>query len=211
MIDRWGDRRPAFRLAFTGLVRLPTGLIDRSDDFFDLGTGDGQTDLEFRAAADVATGIIGARFSASYNRQMAADFQRRIYAPSQPLAYRYRVATVNSDPGDEISLGVEPFLKLAPGFALTFGAFHWKHGEDKISYAGASVPGVAATDLAIGSERSATAIQGGLTFSSFSGVPGKVTPIEARFGYRKVVAGSGGAVDATKKLWFQVRAYYKVW
>jgi len=211
MIDRWGERRPAVRLAFTGLVRLPTGLVDRSDDFFDLGTGDGQTDLEFRAAADLATGIIGARFSASYNRQMAADFQRRIYAPSQPLAYRYRLTTISSDPGDEVSLGIEPFLKLAPGFAATFGAFHWKHGGDKVSYSGTPVPGVDVNDIAIGSERSATAIQAGLTFSSFSGVPGKGTPIEARFAYREVVAGSGGAVDATKRLWFQVRAYYKVW
>jgi hypothetical protein len=211
LIDKWGDRRTAFRLAFTGLVRLPTGMIDRSDDFFDLGTGEGQTDVEFRAAADVATGIIGARFSASYNRQLAASYQRRIAAPGQPLAYRYRLATIDSDPGDELSLGVEPFLKLAPGFALAFGAFHWKHGHDIITYTSTPIAGVDATDLAIGSERSATALQAGLTYSSFAGIPGTGTPIEARVAYREVVAGSGGAVDQTKRIWFQVRAYYKIW
>lgn len=211
LIDRWGDRRTSFRLAFTGLVRLPTGMIDRSDDFFDLGTGQGQTDVEFRAAADFATGIVGARLSGSYNKQLEADYQRRIYAPSQPLAYRYRLATVNSDPGDEVTLGIEPFLRLAPGFALTLGAFHWKHGHDVISYVSSPIPGVDATDLAIGSERSATSVQGGLTFSSFSGVQGKGPPIEARIAYREVVSATGGAVDQTKQLWFQVRAYYKVW
>jgi hypothetical protein len=211
LIDRWGERRPGFRLALTGLVRLPTGLLDQSDDFFDLGTGEGQTDLEFRAAADFATGIVGARLSGSYNRQLASELQRRVYAPTQPLAYRYRLAAVERDPGDEFTLGIEPWLRLAPGFAATFGAFYVKHGEDAVSYAGSGVPGVAASDLAIDTERSATALQGGLTWSSFSGVQKPGVPIEARWAFRQVVAGSGGRVERTRTIWFQVRAYYKLW
>jgi len=211
LIDRWGERRPAIRLALTGLVRLPTGLLDQSDDFFDLGTGEGQTDLEFRAAADFALGIVGGRLSGSYNRQLPSTIQRRVYAPSQPLAYRYRLATVERDPGDEYTLGVEPWLRLAPGFAATFGAFYLKHGEDALSYTGSAVPGVAASDLAIDTDRSATALQAGLTYSSFSGVPKPGVPIEARWAFRQVVAGSGGRVERTRTLWFQVRAYYKVW
>jgi hypothetical protein len=211
LIDRWGERRPAFRLALTGLVRLPTGLLDQSDDFFDLGTGEGQTDLEFRAAADFATGIIGGRLSGSYNRQLPSEIQRRVYAPSQPLAYRYRVATVERDPGDEFTIGFEPWLRLAPGFAATFGAFYLKHGEDGVSYTGSAVPGVAASDLAIDTDRSATALQGGLTYSSFSGVQKPGVPIEARWAFRQMVAGSGGRVERTRTIWFQVRAYYKLW
>jgi hypothetical protein len=211
MVDRWGERRPAFRLALTGLVRLPTGLLDQSDDFFDLGTGEGQTDLEFRAAADFAAGIVGGRLSGSYNRQMASELQRRVYAPSQPLAYRYRLATVERDPGDEFTLGFEPWLRLAPGFAATFGAFYVKHGEDAVSYPGSAVPGVAASDLAIDTDRSATALQGGLTYSSFSGVQKPGVPMEARWAFRQVVAGSGGRVERTRTMWFQVRAYYKLW
>ncbi len=203
--------RPSLRIAATGLVRLPTGLLDRSENFFDLGTGDGQTDLEGRVAADVARGMFGARVSFGYNRQLEATLQRRIFAPSQPIAYAYRAAEITRDPGDEVTIGVEPFVRLAPGFAFSAGAIHWSHGADVVSYAGAAIPGVAASDLAIGTKRSSTALQAGLTYSSLAGITGRGTPIEARWAYRTVVSASGGRVDKTKTLVFQFRAYYKLW
>lgn len=202
---------PALRVAATGLVRLPTGLIDRSDSFFDLGTGDGQTDLEGRIAADVTRGRFGARVSAGYNRQLASTLQRRVNAPSQPIAYRARLADVTRDPGDEVTLGLEPFIRMAPGFALAFGAFRWSHAADVVSYSGTPVAGVAASELAIGSQRSATALQAGMTYSSVAGIRGKGTPIEARWAYRTIVSASGGRVDKTRTVWFQVRAFYKLW
>ena len=203
--------RPALRVAATGLVRLPTGLLDRSENFFDLGTGDGQTDLEGRLTADLVRGRLGARVTLGYNRQLAATVQRRVAAPGQPLAYQYRVADLRRDPGDELTLGFEPFVRLAPGFALSAGVLHWRHGADQVSYAGTPVPGVAASDLAIESKRSATSLQGGLTYSSFAGIQGRGTPIEARWLFREVVSASGGRVDKTRTVGFQFRAYYKLW
>ncbi|MBW8772824.1 MAG: hypothetical protein JF590_05990 [Gemmatimonadetes bacterium] len=202
---------PTFRLAASGLVRLPTGLLDRSDNFFDLATGDGQTDLEGRLAADFARSFVGMRVSADYNRQLASTLQRRVFAPSQPLAYQYRLAEVRRDPGDEITLGVEPFIRMAPGFALAFGAFHWHHGADVVGYSGTPVAGVNASDLAIDTDRSATSLQVGMTYSSFAGIRGTSTPVEARWAYRKVVSASGGRVDETKTVWFQFRVFYKLW
>jgi hypothetical protein len=202
---------PSFRVATTGLVRLPTGLLDRSDDFFDLGTGDGQTDIEGRIAADLAKGTVGVRLSLGYNRQLASTIERRIHAPSQPLAFASRLAEVTSDPGDELTLGVEPFIQIAPGFALTFGAFRWKHAADEVTYSGTPLPGSDASDLAIDTERSATALQAGMSYSSFAGVAGRGTPIEGRWVYREVVSASGGRVDRTRRLWFQFRVFYKLW
>lgn len=203
--------RPEVRIAATGLVRLPTGLLDRSENFFDLGTGEGQTDIEGRIAADLARGRLGARLTAGYNRQLESTVQRRVSAPSQPLAFAYRAVAVTRDPGDEFTLGIEPFVRLAPGFAFSVGALHWSHGADQVGYAGAAIPGVAASDLAIDSKRSATMIQGGLTYSSFAGIYGKGAPIEARWAYRSVVSASGGRVDKTRTMTFQFRAYYRLW
>ena len=48
LIDRW-DRdtgRGGLRVAVSGLVRLPTGSRDRTDHPLDIGTGDGQTDVQ---------------------------------------------------------------------------------------------------------------------------------------------------------------------
>ena len=202
---------PSFRLAASGLVRLPTGLISRSNYLFDVATGDGQTDVEGRVAADLARGFVGMRLSADYNRQLAATLQRRVFAPSQPLAYRYRLAEVRRDPGDELTLGIEPVIRLAPGFALAFGAFHWHHGVDVVSYSGTPVAGVNASDLGVDTDRSATSLQVGMTYSSWAGIRGTGTPIEARWAFRKIVSASGGRVDQTRTLWFQVRAFYKLW
>ncbi|MEO6067865.1 MAG: hypothetical protein ABIQ41_07790 [Gemmatimonadales bacterium] len=200
--------RPAFRVAATGLVRLPTGLLDRSEDFFDVGTGDGQTDLEGRIAADLTAGPIGARLSFGHNRQLARDLARRVNPLDQPIAYQFTLSTVSLDPGDETTLGIEPFLRFAPGFALAFGAFRWSHGADDMRFAGSGAP-VAAS--AVAPSRSATALQAGMTYSSFAGIRGRGTPIEARWAYRSVVSASGGRVDKTRTLWFQMRAYYKLW
>lgn len=203
--------RPDLRVAATGLVRLPTGLLDRSENFFDLGTGDGQTDLEGRVVTDIAHGRLGARLTFGYNRQLESTIQRRVFAPSQPLAYAYRAAEITRDPGDETTLGIEPFVRLAPGFAFSAGMIRWSHGADEVRYAGVAVPGVPASDLAIGTKRSSTALQVGLTYSSLAGITGRGTPIEARWAYSSVVSASGGRVDKTKTLVFGFRAYYKVW
>ena len=133
---------PRFRLAATGIVRFPTGLADRPDDFFDVGTGQGQTDIEGRLTADFVRGPLGARLSAGYNRQLAGTLERRISAA--PLAYAATLAEVSRDPGDEMTLGFEPFLRLAPGFALTLGVHRWSRGAEEFTLGGGgSAPGAA--------------------------------------------------------------------
>ncbi|HET7041475.1 MAG TPA: hypothetical protein VFI13_05635, partial [Gemmatimonadales bacterium] len=160
--------RPGFRLAATGLVRLPTGLIDRSDNFFDLGTGDGQTDLEGRLAADLTRGRFGARLTGGYNRQLARTLERRV--GTSPVLWRFTAANVSVDPGDVTTLGIEPFVRLAPGFALALGAFRVSRGADRWTFAssGAVAPGAAA-------QVTTTALQAGLTYSSFAGITGRGT------------------------------------
>lgn len=195
--------RPAFRLAATGLVRLPTGVIDRSDNFFDFGTGDGQTDLEGRLTADLARGPFGARLTGRYNRQLARTLERR--TALTPIAWQYTAANVSVDPGDVLSLGVEPFVRLAPGFALALGAFHTTRGADHWTYAGG------ATALGGQPKSSTTALQAGLTYSSFAGITGIGTPVEAQWAFREVVAASGATVDKTRTIWMTLRVYYKVW
>ncbi|HTK55290.1 MAG TPA: hypothetical protein VL295_00585 [Gemmatimonadales bacterium] len=203
--------RPALRVAATGLVRLPTGLMDRSENFFDIGTGDGQTDVEGRLTADLAHGAIGARLTFGYNDQLASTLTRRVGSPAFPVAYFDQVASVSRDLGNEMTIGVEPFVRLAPGFALTAGVIRWSHGADEVTYAEPFLATGPASVLAEDTKRSATMFQTGLTYSSFAGILGKGGPIEARWAYRSVISTSGGQVDKTKTMWFQFRAYYKLW
>lgn len=196
--------RPAVRVVATGLVRLPTGLLDRSDNFFDLGTGDGQTDLEGRLAADVARGRFGARVSGGYNRQLARTLERR--TGTTPILWQYTAENVSLDPGDVVSLGVEPFVRLAPGFALALGAFHVSRGADRWTFASGagSAPG--------GNPKSTTtALQAGLSYSSFAGITGLGTPVEAQWAFREIVSATGARTDKTRTVWMTLRVYYQLW
>lgn len=194
---------PRFRLAATGIVRFPTGLADRPDDFFDVGTGQGQTDIEGRLTADLIRGPVGARFTAVHNRQFASSLERR--ATTAPLAYASTLTDVSRDPGDELSYGIEPFLRLAPGFALNLSAQYWSRGEETwTTSGGAEVPGATP-------KQSATMLGGGFTYSSFDGRPSRGTPVEARVAFREVVSATGGVVDRTRTVWFQLRMFYTLW
>jgi hypothetical protein len=61
----WLDHRPrpggfAIRSVVVGTVRLRTGQFDRADDFFDVGTGDRQPDVQGDLVTDIARGRFGA-------------------------------------------------------------------------------------------------------------------------------------------------------
>ncbi|MFI5236199.1 MAG: hypothetical protein ACHQXA_10845, partial [Gemmatimonadales bacterium] len=103
LLDRWHeDGRPGIRVAASALVRLPTGLVPQPGVFFDRGTGDGQTDVEFRLTADLTRGAFGARISADYNDQLPGTVTREVLAPSMPLAWFAPVAPMRWDPGNEL-------------------------------------------------------------------------------------------------------------
>lgn len=213
-IERQGDlevginytliERPDLRVAATGAVRFPTGLIDRSDNFFDLGTGTGVWGFIGRVAADVTRGRFGARLSGGYDHRGSLDRQAR---PSlTPIARRSTLADVALDEGDVVTLGIEPFYRLAPGFALALGARHESRGADVMTLVPTGTALIGATP-----KTSLTSLQAGLTYSSFTGITGKGTPVEAQWYFREVVAASGGAVDKTRSVWMTVRVYYKLW
>ena len=135
--------RPALRIAATGLVRLPTGFADRTDNFFDLGTGSGVWQTEGRLAADLTRGRLGARVSGGYNR--IGSLTRTARPSVTPIAYKADLAGITFDQGDVLTLGVEPFLRLAPGFAVALGAFRQRRGADALTFTGSNLtaPGAA--------------------------------------------------------------------
>ncbi|HEU4570492.1 MAG TPA: hypothetical protein VFS07_07970 [Gemmatimonadales bacterium] len=211
LLDRWRRRGPGYRVAATGLVRLPTAVLDRTDDFFDYPTGDAQLDVEGRIAADLRLGRVGARLSGGYNLQNARARDLRVTRPDQPLAYADRLARVSVDPGDEWQVGVEPFVALAPGFALLGGVFRSSHGTDAATYVGAGPLGVAASDLTVGSARTATVWQAGLTYSSAGLGDGRGTPVDASWRVQWVTGSSEGRVEKLRRMGFEVRWFYRVW
>ena len=203
------------RIAAQGLARLPTGTLADSRRFFDVGTGEKQTDVEGTLVADAVRGRFGIRLLGGYSLQLAGTAQRRITAPDQPIPYAYRLASVSRDPGDLITLGATPAFRFAESFALTGGAV-WRHkGGDAFTYAGGDepIPGIDAALLGSETDGSWTTATVGLTFSAPQLVKGdRVThPIDAGVAWEGLVQSSG-PVRVTRN-WgvrFWLRLYTRV-
>jgi hypothetical protein len=216
LVDHWdrGRGRGGVRAAVEGLVRFPTGELARPDRVLALGTGDGQTDVELRITTDLGAGRWGLRAEGMYNRQLAANYLLRVAPPTQPLAGLDLLSAIRRDPGDVVRIAVRPFFRLAPTFAIEGTAMHWSRGEDEVSYLTADdeIPGVDASVLAQDSKASATVLGFGLTYSSAGKFRkgGRGLPVDASWGYERIVRTSGGIVQDRHTFRARFRAYFGI-
>jgi hypothetical protein len=217
LIDRW-DRtrsRGGFRAALSGLARLSTGRRDREDHPLDIGTGDGQTDVQLDLVTDVGAGPLGARLTGSFVRQLPADILVRVTAPGQPLVGPDRLTLVRWNPGDIVSVGVHPFYRLARTLALQAGLDHWMRSTDQVSYASPAnaLPGVDPGILTAESKANATLLSLGMTYANPGGrwPGGKGLPVDATWSYERVLRQGSGRVPDTHRVAARFRAYVGVW
>lgn len=217
LVDRWdrAGHRGGLRAAVSGLVRLPTGRRELSDRLLDIGTGEGQTDIQVDLVTDIGGGPIGARLTGSYVRQLPADISTRVTSPDQPLVGPDRLALVRWDPGDIIALGIRPFYRLARTFALQVGVQHWSRGADAASYAtpADAIPGVDAGILATDSKVNATQLSVGITYSNPGGLRpgGKGLPVDASWSYERVLRSGGGRTPDTHAVRGSFKVYFGLW
>ena len=217
LIDRWdrGSRRGGFRTALSGLVRLPTGRLERSDRPLDIGTGNGQADIQLDLVTDVGAGAFGARLSGSYVRQLPSNILTRVTRPSQPFVGPDRLTTVRRNPGDIFALGIHPFFRLARTFGFSAGVEHWSRGGDRVFYASPvdALPGIDPAILAEESKASATMLSVGIIYSNPGGLRpgGKGLPVDASWSYERVLRAGGGRVPDSHAVRARFRVYFGVW
>jgi hypothetical protein len=217
LIDRWdrGPRRGGLRTALSGLVRLPTGRRERADRPLDIGTGEGQTDIQVDLVTDLGAGPLGARLRGTYVRQLPSNIQTRVTSPSQPFAGPDRLALVRRNPGDIFAIGVHPFYRLARTIALQAGLEQWSRGTDQVTYAdpASALPGIDASILAEESKANATVLSVGITYSNPGGLRagGKGLPVDAGWSYERVLRAGGGRVPDSHAIRGRFRVYFGVW
>lgn len=221
LIDRWdrpGARSGGLRLALTGTLRLPTGQRDNPAVLTDVGTGNGRYEAGLSATADVGRGRWGARLTGGYNVRFASLRVRRVALPSQPYALAGRLANVTYDAGDVLSLGAQPYFRLAPLFALSGSVDYWRTGEDAARYYRAkdAIPGVSASALAADSRRSALALGIGVSYvgrAAHECEPRRRCgfPIDASWRYTNVYAATGGRVEKFRTTRLEIRWYQRLW
>jgi hypothetical protein len=216
LIDNWdkGTRPGGFRTAVSALVRLPTGVRERSDHPLDLGTGEGQTDVQVDLTTDLGAGAFGARIAGSYVRGLASDIQTRVAAPGL-LVGPELLTFVRRDPGDIVSVTVQPFFRFARSLALQAGLQYWSRKADQVSYRSEAdaLPGVDPSVLAEETSANATVVSAGMTYSSGGRLTrgGTGLPLDASWSYERVLRSGSGRVPDSHRVRAQFRMYFGLW
>lgn len=211
LVDRWNDDATGtgIRAALTGVARLGTGFAPRPNYFLDLGTGTGHGALGGAITTDIGVGRFAARLTAGYLRQLAGNQIVRLTPPDQPYAPFDRVVTVRVKPGDVLTVGAHPMIRLMPSFGLQAGVDYRRESDEQVSYASAgdSIPGIPASLLSVDSRIGVTTFSAGVTYSR----PGKTgLPLDASWTFEQVIAGSGGRVLKTQTVRAGLRLYHRL-
>jgi hypothetical protein len=214
VLDGW-DRASlgGLRLAVEGLVRFPTGSAPDPDIAFPAPGEDGQMDVQVQGVADIGRGSLGLRVTGGYLLQFASTGIRRVAAPGTLLVPVSSRTEVSFDPGDELFIGITPFIRLARPLAILMGLQYRHRSEDGASYSGAAIPGVDAGVLGQGTGYSAVLLSAGVNFSEIGGRAGSQarTPVDAGWYWDTVITGSGGRVTKASTVRVLVRLYAKLW
>ncbi|MDQ6829125.1 MAG: hypothetical protein M3081_09705 [Gemmatimonadota bacterium] len=209
----------AFRSAATVVLRLGTGKTDNPDNFIDIGTGNGQTDIELRSQNDVIWGKhLWASFIARYGWQLP-DYQvMRVTPADAPLAPSFRRQRVRRDLGDYYELEASPRYVINDFFAIAGQYLYRRKYEDR--YTGTfnvnnTLHQPVTLDAAQLNDETGTTehrFGGGIVFStvaSFTKGRAKI-PYEISYQHMEDVAGSGGKTPAIKQDIIQFRIYTRL-
>ncbi len=210
----------SIRQSVAAAVRLGTGTIDAPDHYLDVGTGDGQNDIEFRSFTDI---VHNRRFFSSivarYTMQLADQELRRITdTPEQAFAPRWSERLVDRNLGDVIEISLTPRWMLSDFFSVGAQYLFRRKAEDTYqgtfqvlpAESGLSAPvTLDAETLALETSGTEQRVGWGLTFSTFTAhARGKAKlPIELQYFNSRTVAGSGGNVAKLSIHQVQVRLY----
>jgi len=191
------------RVAVGGLVRFGTAQVERPEDLVDVGTGDGQMDIEVNGVADV---ILTRRFWASgvarYGVQLEDEQRMRIPdVPRNPFVPAFREQQVGRDLGDYIEIVATPryvyndYLSLSAQWTYRRKAEDTYTGTFTVEDADGEPVALDASVLGIDTELTQQSIGGGLSISTLRAYDrGRARlPLEINFLHTQTLSGSGYA------------------
>ena len=214
LFNSFSDSSPGgikLRGSVAGLVRLATGHRARGTRTFDIGTGDGQTDIEVRGAVDVLVlDRLLTTVAATHTLQLGSvNFDRLPYAPD--LIYLLAEPTPGS-----IKLGSMSAVRVNPRLLVTRGlmigglvtAAH--RSADQVSGVG-----LAPSDAAFfGVPNPVNTWAGGLTISysnlaSRAGTGNVRFPAEVHFSHLETLGATAEGARKTSRDAIELRFYFR--
>ncbi len=206
--------RPRWRSQLAVTVRLPTGTMDDPDNFIDIGTGDGQLDIEAAIRNDfVVSRRLWVHAAARYGVQTSDVLERRISPWYEPLAEAALTARVRRDLGDYLAIDVVPNWQLDEGFSVGVGYRFFRQGASSFAYADPAPQNLALlidpNILGEGTSVTRMRIGASATFSALERYySGRARlPLRVTWGYQNTFWGRGGQVPHAGVMTLLVQLY----
>ena len=207
--------RFSYRFLGTLLGRLPTGTVDHPDFFLDVGTGDGQSDVEGRLLTEmIFNGKWGITLGGLYGIQFPRTLVRRVASPEiamPPLSTRHLVTW---NPGEYLAFELAPILRLSAELSLFREYRMFKKSTDTYELSGSSIGASVNPDLLEQETRLTVHEVGGtLRYDTLARwrQTGNNRPMQLHLRVRKAIAGSGGQAPVTTRVEFGVPAFQRFW
>ncbi|MGI9076829.1 MAG: hypothetical protein ACR2G6_05775 [Gemmatimonadaceae bacterium] len=208
-----------FRTALTGMARLGTGTADSPDNLVDIGTGEGQNDIEARSQSDLVFGrklwlsVVG-----RYGWQLAGQALLRITDLASPAAASFGQRLVDRDPGDYVELEITPRLVLNEFFSIS-GQYSYRRKEqdrhtgkfDTTDVSGDPLT-IEASVLDANTEQRESRASAGISYSTVAAHQRGRTryPLEVFVQHVESLSGSGANVPKLRQQIVQLRLYMRL-
>lgn len=215
-----GPARLRYQLAAGGLVRLPTGRADSAANFLDVGSGDGQTDVELRLFGQMTfRDRFGLTADARWGIQREGTVTRRASGPAHVLVPSAWQSEVAWDPGDYVRLELTPRFHLTREFSVGARYAYWSKGADayelRLSPEADPAPGTAerVALLELETEETLQEVGIGMVFSTRDAWREGTAPLpfEVQGVYRTAISGTGGLTPATSHMQISLRLFWRLW
>ncbi len=209
--------RMSYSLAGGLMVRLGTGSVDQQDVFLDLGTGDGQMDIEARLLAFVGLGPrLGLHVAARYGMQQSLALLRRVAPPELVMAPVNTVRAVRWSPGAYLGIDLAPQWRLSPTLSILGTYGFYAKGDDSYQMLGDDPEGSPPADVADLERESGVTVHRaglGLRYSTVEPWRAGETPRPLEMQLRAIysIAGSGGHTPVATRIEFGIRLFRGIW
>ena len=209
----------SYQVGAGALFRLGTGTADLDQNFIDLGSGQGHTDLELQGFAGLRLGRrLGAWLDLRYGIQGTTELFRRAEAPDRGFAVLASRTPVRWTPGNYFEARITPRLQITDVIALALDLRHFSKARD--SYERLTLPDSLNVqpggDPALLELETAESVQEfgfGLVYSTLQARrAGKTdTAVEMSLLFRSAVSGSGGRTPKKSRVQVGIRLFRSFW
>lgn len=202
-----------YRVIGTAVVRLPTGTPENPDAFLDLGTGDGQMDIEGRVTASlVFGGRLGLTVGGRYGQQRSTTVTKRVAAPEVPMPGLDTRTELTWTPGDYVALGVAPTLHMGDGLTLSGEYRYFEKSRDRFDLV---MSGLAVDPVVLELESGIKQhhVGAGLRYDTVAPWLWGEAPwgVEMHVRFLHAVAGSGGQAPESTRIEAGLRLFKRFW